>query len=198
MPPIQRACRTPGYTGNDVGSYVRHHAPWVNFSDVPVTDNLPFSKFPRHFNELPTVSFVVPNLANDMHSGTVERADRWLKQHMSRYAAWAKKNNSLLIVTWDEDNGTSANHIPTIFYGAHIRRGPDSEPVNHYNVLRTIEDMYALPPLGNAASAMPITGVFAERIYVFLSAAKNLAPNLTSRCSFVGASSNTYAKPGTA
>ena len=32
---------------------------------------------------------------------------------------------------------------------------------NHYNLLRTIEDMYSLPHAGAAADAQPITGVWA-------------------------------------
>ena len=149
-----------GYSGEDTGAYVRHHNPWVDFSDVPVTDNLTFSQFPHDFSKLPTVSFVTPNIYNDMHSGTVQRADRWLKQHISSYAHWATKHNSLLIVTWDEDNGTASNHIPTIFSGAGVHHGFSNQPINHYNVLRTIEDMYKLPPLGQSASATPIIGIF--------------------------------------
>jgi acid phosphatase len=32
--------------------------------------------------------------------------------------------------------------------------------VDHYGLLRTIEDMYGLPPLGEAASARPLTGIW--------------------------------------
>jgi acid phosphatase len=35
-----------------------------------------------------------------------------------------------------------------------------SQNINHYNVLRTIEDMYGLAPLGKAASATPITSIW--------------------------------------
>ena len=148
-----------GYAGEDVGDYARRHAPWVNFTDVPPQDNQPFSKFPR-FSQLPTVSFVIPNLQNDMHSAPASDADGWLRDHIGDYASWAVSHNSLLIVTWDEDSGTTRNHIPTLFFGAHVRPGLYDEPVTHYNVLRTLEDMYGLPPTGNAASATPITDVF--------------------------------------
>jgi phosphatidylinositol-3-phosphatase len=150
-----------GYSGNDVGGYARRHAPWVSFADVPAAVNQPFTKFPRQLAQLPTVSFVIPNLYNDMHSGTVQRADRWLQSHLSRYARWAKSHNSLLIVTWDEDSGTTSNHIPTILYGAHVRAGTSSQQsVNHYDLLRTFEAMYGLPPTNAAATATPITDVF--------------------------------------
>src|SRR5262249_22937204 len=51
------------------GSYARKHNPWVNFTDVPSSDNLPFTSFPTNFSTLPTVSIVVPNQQNDMHDG---------------------------------------------------------------------------------------------------------------------------------
>ena len=73
------------------------------------------------------------------------------------YATWAKSNNSLLIVQFDEDDGSQNNHIATIFVGAMVKPGKYSEKINHYNVLRTIEDMYKLPRLANAANAKPIT-----------------------------------------
>ena len=149
-----------GYIGDDVGDYARRHAPWVNFTDIPASSDLPFSRFPRDFNALPTVSFVIPNLQHDMHSGSVEDADQWLQRNTSAYAAWARGHNSLLIVTWDEDNRTSANHIATLFCGAHIRAGNYSEPVTHYRVLRTLEDMYAFPAAENSAWTTPITDVF--------------------------------------
>ena len=95
-----------------------------------------------------------------MHSGSVEDADQWLQDNVGAYAKWAAAHNSLLIVTWDEDNGASRNHIPTIFSGAHIRPGQYAELVTHDRILRTLEDMFALPPAGNSALVSPITDVF--------------------------------------
>ena len=63
-------------------------------------------------------------------------------------------NNSLLIVTWDEDDGRPRrNQIPTVIYGAHVQPGTYNEQINHYNVLSTLEQMYGLPKTGNAANA---------------------------------------------
>jgi acid phosphatase len=75
---------------------------------------------------LPTISFVIPNLDNDMHDGTIAEGDAWLYNNLSAYAAWAKANNSLLVVTGDEAENSESNHIPTIFYGANVRTTPRS------------------------------------------------------------------------
>jgi hypothetical protein len=137
--------------------YARKHNPWSNFSNVPTSSNQPFSSFPSDYNSLPTISFVIPNQNNDMHSASVEQADNWLKQHLDSYVQWAQKHNSLLIVTWDEDNDTSVNQIPTLFVGPMVKAGHYGENLNHYNTLRTLEDMYGLPYANNSAHAQPIT-----------------------------------------
>jgi hypothetical protein len=144
------------------GAYARKHNPWTDFSNVPAADNLPFTSFPgsANFASLPAVSWVVPNLNDDMHDGTIAQGDTWLQSNIDAYAQWAKTHNSLLIVTWDEDDSSMSNQIPTIFYGAGVKTGTYSERINHYSVLRTIEDMYGLPYAGAASSATPITDVW--------------------------------------
>src|ERR1022692_2999601 len=142
------------------GEYVRKHAPWTDFSKDISKDDQPFTNFPTDFTKLPTVSWVIPNLMDDMHDGTIQQADAWLQNHLLAYVTWAATHDSLLIVQWDEDQGTTTNHIATIFVGSMVKPGKYSEKINHYNVLRTIEDMYRLPHLGNSASATPITNVW--------------------------------------
>ena len=150
-----------GYTGCTSGSYARKHSPWINFSDLPTSTNLTFAAFPTDFTTLPTVSFVIPNLCDDMHDCSVASGDTWLKNNIDAYAQWAKTHNSLLIVTWDEDDSTtSANQIATIFYGANLSNGPYQETINHYTILRTLEDMYSVAALGSAANATAISDVW--------------------------------------
>jgi hypothetical protein len=149
-----------GYTGCTSGTYARKHNPWVNFTNVPASDNLTFSSFPSNYASLPTLSVVVPNLQNDMHDGTVAQGDTWLKNNIDGYAQWAKAHNSLLVVTWDEDDSSSSNQIPTIMVGQQVKPGTYNEQINHYSVLRTLEDAYALPYAGASASASPITDVW--------------------------------------
>lgn len=150
-------------TGSSVcsaGEYARKHSPWSDFSQDSAANNQPFTSFPTDFSKLPLVSFVIPNLDDDMHDGTIQQGDSWLQAKLSTYADWAMNNNSVLIITWDEDDGSENNHIPTIFIGGAIKPGLYSETINHYSVLRTIENLYGLPALANAANATPITGVW--------------------------------------
>ena len=151
-----------GFTGCESGDYARKHNPWVNFPAVPASVNQPFSALPKDYATLPTVSFVVPDLCNDMHDCSVGTGDSWARSNLGPYLDWATSHNSLLIVTFDEDEGSSENHIATMVAGAGVRAGTSSQRIDHYSLLRTIEDMYGLPPLGKAASAKPLTGIWTE------------------------------------
>ena len=193
--------------------YARKHNPWANWQNdafsanienqgsnyLPSWTNEPFTPFAAisargHFDALPTVSIVVPDQQHDDHGVTgglsgnalFAAGDAWLQTNLSAYATWATTHNSLLIVTWDEDDYSSINKIPTIFYGAWVKPGRypesqswsftslingDTEPsgapqytavqgVNHWNVLRTVEDIFGLPHVGQSGKVQTITDIF--------------------------------------
>lgn len=155
------ACTSPD------GYYARKHNPAVNWQGVNVTSdiNMPFANFPSDYGKLPTISMIIPNLLNDMHDGRtlidqISRGDAWLKTNLDAYVQWAKNHNSLLIVTWDEDEGSGENRIPTLFVGPMVRPGEYANRIDHYNVLRTIEEMYGLAPLGDAVNAEAIRDIW--------------------------------------
>jgi hypothetical protein len=172
-----------GFTGDSYSAnpalteYMRKHNPVVNWQNetnpsanqLPATTNQPFTAFPTNFSQLPTVSFVIPNQQNDMHDGTIQAGDTWLLNNLAAYQQWALTHNSLLIVTFDEgseDPNTAPdgaqNRIATIFSGQGVVPGQYGEPVTHFNVLRTLEDMYGLPTSGPGdVAATPITDIFA-------------------------------------
>lgn len=150
---------TPGSPACTAGSYARRHNPLADFSATAgPARNLPFSAFPSDYATLPSVSLVVPNLDHDAHDGTLTAADEWLRTNLGGYAAWAATHDSLLIVTFDEDEGTQANRILTVFTGAHVRAGTSSQHIDHVHVLQTIERAFGLPLLG--PGRRPISGVW--------------------------------------
>jgi phosphatidylinositol-3-phosphatase len=143
------------------GEYARKHVPWANFRTEPAASSQPWTSFPAgDYPRLPTVSFVIPDLCHDMHDCPVATGDAWFRAHLSGYAAWAMTHHSLLIVTWDENDGSPGNQIPTIVAGQPVRPGRYSQPITHYSVLRTLEALYRLPPLGHAATASPLRGIW--------------------------------------
>ena len=158
------------HTGSGV-DYRRRHNPWANWvarinpvpaNQIPGTANKAFTQFPANYSSLPTVSIVVPDLKHDMHDGTVRQVDDWLSANLAGDVAWAKTNNSLLIVTWDEDDNNGLNQIPTILYGAALRDGTvlgGTWTLHH--LLRTLEDMYGVTThAGSAAQVRSMIGAF--------------------------------------
>ena len=137
----------------------RKHLPWESFRESSDLGES-FGRFPRDFAMLPTVSFVIPDNDDDMHDGSVRDGDTWLLRHLGAYADWCIAHNSLLIVTFDEDDNTADNRIPTIIYGAHVKPGRYREEINHYRLLRTIQAMYGLPPLARSADEPPMTDIW--------------------------------------
>jgi hypothetical protein len=194
-----------GFDGDSNGAYQRKHNPvtnWMNdinptANQYPSTLDQPFTTFqqiansPGGFANLPTVSFVVPDQNFDMHDGTIQAADDWLKTNIiDTYLPWAMTHNSLLIVTWDEDgDNTATNQIPTIFAGARVKPGnytetnlnannphvasptdpgiqtPTGTAMNHYNVLATMEDVYGLAHIGGSTNRRSVSDIFTTSIF---------------------------------
>src|SRR5208282_6111047 len=143
--------------------------------------NLRFKEdFPTDYNALPTVAFVIPNMVDDMHNGSIPGSitagDTWLRDHLDGYYQWAKQHNSLLIVTFDESdekplfggptdpahkNPDNRNQIATIFAGAHIKHADFAEGkgITHVNIVRTVESMYKLNPSGAQADRALKAGI---------------------------------------
>jgi acid phosphatase len=147
------------------GAYQRKHNPVANWQGtrLPAELNRRFADFPTDFSKLPTVSFVIPNQDNDMHDGSFETADDWLKKHIGPYVEWAMQHNSLLILTWDEDDGREGNHIVTVLVGPMVKAGSSEQRIDHYNVLRTLLDIYNLPAFGASRNAEAIRNIWIKR-----------------------------------
>ena len=156
-----------GFNGELTGNYARRHNPVTNWmgigqNQVSPTINQPFTAFPSsNFTMLPTVCFVNPNTLNDMHVGSdpsrITAGDDWISNNLNNYIQWAKTNNSLFILTFDEDNDSTLNHITTIFSGPMILSGQYSTMLNHYSLLHTIEQIYGLPFIGDSLNYAPVS-----------------------------------------
>jgi acid phosphatase len=152
------ALPSTGWMGCAAGTYGQKHAPWTHFTNIPQTLHRPLAQL-KSFDALPTVTFIVPDVDDDMHDGTVKEGDDWAEAHLTPLLKWAATHDTLVVFTWDEGYDVH-NSIPTRFVGPMIRAGSYSERINHFNVLRTLEDLYGLTPTGKAAGAAPIADVW--------------------------------------
>lgn len=136
--------------------YMRKHVPWTNFTKVPSSDSLvypgPLTKPPSRF------TWITPNMCNDMHDCPVATGDTWASQNLPNLIAWDSAHHGVLILTFDENDGSAGNQIPTILIG-NVNPGQYSQTINHYNVLRTIENIFGVKPIGQSITATPIAGV---------------------------------------
>ena len=128
----------------------------------------------------PNYAHIVLNQCNDMHglwgsgqladcadaAALVRRGDAAIGGIVDRIMAaplWAEAANAAIVITWDEDDGSSAGehgccgyepgsaanfgggHIPTIVITNHgPRHAEDAEPYNHYSLLRTTEEAFGI------------------------------------------------------
>ena len=95
-----------------------------------------------------------------IRGGTIQTADTWLRTNLDAYVQWAGSHDSLLIVTFDEDDNGPTNQIATLFNGPMIVPGQYGERITHDNLLRTLEDLYGLGHAGNAANVPAISDLW--------------------------------------
>jgi hypothetical protein len=144
------------------GEYAVRHNPaayYTNLSDCTSLD-IPLSSPPDLSAKF---TFVTPNLIDDMHDGTVQQGDTWLSTFVpsvlssSQYQA----GKTAVFITWDEDDGTSGNHVATLVIAPSVTPGTQSATsFNHYSLLRTTEEGLGLALLGNAATATSMRSAF--------------------------------------
>ena len=125
---------------------MRKHCPWTNFGNLTHGNEHPFTDLATDIanGTLPQLAFIIPNQCDNSHDCPASTGDTWLSAHVPAMLG-ALGPNGLLILTWDEGNGLDFNHIVTVFHGPMIQPGEYAGFINHYNVLRTVEDLYGLP-----------------------------------------------------
>lgn len=105
----------------------------------------------------PSFSWITPDMCHDTHNCPVATGDDWLKQMVGQItysAAW--KNNGVLFITWDEDDGSASNQVLTLVLTPGKGHRESSAPYDHYSLLATIEDLLGVGRLGHAAQAQPM------------------------------------------
>jgi hypothetical protein len=165
--------------------YTIHINPFVYYTDIVTNAQrcqshiLPYNQA-QFFDELnknavPNYVWLGPNLDNDMHNGTISQSDSWLSTTVSQIvSSRAFQDGGLVILTFDEgDDGSvpdtagccnatpGGGHIATLLLSPLVHQGYTSTiPENLYALLRTIEDAWGLPPLGQSAGVAPMSEFF--------------------------------------
>ncbi len=155
---------SPCYASGSSGLYAEKHNPFLYFNDVRAAANCAsvVQPYPGAAGLVSTLNgpgapdfvWITPNLANDMHDGSVQQGDAWLRGNLAPVLAspWFTGGNATVIVTMDE--GPSGNQIPMVVISSNAKgKGPVATPGNHYGTLGSIERAYGLGLLGAAGSS---------------------------------------------
>ncbi len=165
---------TPGYLGGDSGAYVRHHNPFTYLSDVQgdpaqAANIVPFSEFSSDLagDALPQYAFIVPDVNDDAHDGSLGDADSWLDANIAPLLASPSfQKSGLLIITFDEGDQSDINHgggqIATLIVSSEAKQGYQSKTLyQHQSVLRLSLAALGIQTFpGMAASAPDMTEFF--------------------------------------
>lgn len=154
--------------------YAGKHDPWRYYLDVRRAPALRRHLVPlRVFSHilatdaqaLPRLLWITPNLCHDGHDCPAGVAARWLISFVASVQhspLW--RHGTVLFVTWDEGSGADdravrpfgrivpsggGGHVLTLVISPDLPPGLHvATPLNHYSLLKTIEEIFHLPLLG--------------------------------------------------
>jgi acid phosphatase len=155
------------------GHWDNHHFPFPHYKNIlgnparmkNLVDfnyaNLSDPKFAKFASPLPRFCFVVPNVMNDAHDGSIAQADTWTKTFVTEVLAlpeMAPGKHSFVWLISDEASGPVLS----------LLTGPGVKPsvkyttkCTHFDVLRTLENSWGLIPMAAGdKSATGITGIW--------------------------------------
>ncbi len=159
------------YLGKRSGKYVRKHVPFLSFIDVQnnpsecakvVNANQFYAD--AQTGSLPAYSMFVPDLNHDGHDTDANQASSWFASAFGTILADQKiMSETLFVITYDEtESYFGTNRVFTLLIGANVKAGTVvNTPVNHYSILRLVEDQFGLGNLGLYDSrATPIPDIW--------------------------------------
>jgi hypothetical protein len=172
-----------GYTGPDVGTYLKHHNPFAYLSDVTgsatqAANMVPFSQFSSDLASGSLASFVylVPDSQDDAHNcpagaptctddQKLAAADNWLQTNINPLLNSPKFGNSVLIITFDESISTDVTEgggqVMTVLVGPHVKSGFRSTTMyQHQSVLRLILQLLQVNDMPGASATANSMGEF--------------------------------------
>jgi acid phosphatase len=165
-----------GYVGGDTGLYAARHNPCSYFSDVrgnqtQMNNLVPFTQLATDIanHALPNYGFIVPNVNDDAHNGTLAQADTWLAANIPQLLNSPDFNTpggGLLIITFDEaetsDSNFGGGHVVWVAIGPDVRLAyPPSKSefrvqlYQHPSTLRFMMQSLGLTQFPGAAATAP-------------------------------------------
>lgn len=162
-----------GYTGGDSYPYAKRHNPFSYFTDVvnsstQVNNLVSLSQFNADLvnSQLPTFSYLVPNLLDDAHDGSLQLADVWLQNNITPLISSPTfQKDGLLIIVFDEaetnDATDGGGQVAALIISPKAKQGYRSKTVyQHQSTLRLVLHGLGIQSYPAAASSAPEMGEF--------------------------------------
>ncbi len=157
------------------GEYAAKHNPFVYFTDVQddpaqQLNIVPFTQFATDLADgnLPQYSFLVPNLLDDAHDGTLAQMDAWLEANIDpllQSPMFQPGGDGLLIIVFDEsanDNTNGGGQVMWLGISPKFKSGFVSNVFHqHQDTLRLMMEGLGLTTFPNgAATASDMSEMF--------------------------------------
>ena len=166
MESMPAACGTA-----DTSLYATKHDPFIHYNDIVGSTArcqahvVPWSAWTADAaaGTIPSFVWMTPNLCSDMHDCSVATGDAWLSSVVPQILRTPDFGTSVLFIVWDEgaSNVGGGGLVPLVVVSPLVTPGFISRiPATHFDLLRTIEDVWGLPALGRAAGARDLDEFF--------------------------------------
>ena len=155
------------------GRYAVRHNPWTYFSAARDRaacrrHDVDASRLARDSatGALPNVGFVIPDLIDDAHDGTLAQADAWISRQIGTLTAgpdW-RAGRLAVVVSADEDDRHNGNEVLTLVATEAQAPRVVRTPLTHYSLTGFLEDVLHVRHLREARSAPSLAKAFGVRI----------------------------------
>jgi phospholipase C len=139
--------------------YAVKHNPFAYYGGACPSNVVPLTAMQADLAaSAPRFVWITPDLCHDGHDCSGATADDFLRSLVPRLLATpAWQQGGLLLITWDEDDGSSSNRVLTLVVAPHVAAHTSDRSHDHYSLLATVEDSLGVPRLGHAVQASPLT-----------------------------------------
>jgi phosphatidylinositol-3-phosphatase len=152
------------------GTYAVKHNPWAYFGSSATRASCngfdvstATLQTAESTNSLPNAGFIVPNLANDAHNGTLATADGWLRTNLAKALASTDFTSGRLVIIVTADEGTATypnDKVLTVVMHAGTAHRVVSTLLSHYSLTRYYAQVLGSTPLGAGAKAPDMKAAF--------------------------------------
>lgn len=147
-----------GGCANSPPPYDPNHNPFAYYGGHCPSNVVPFEQLASDLDHKATrFAWIGPDVCHDQHNCSTSVGDDWLRETVGLITSsksWVA--GAVIFITWDEDDGSTNNHVLTLVLRPDVKHRVSTERYDHYSLLATIEDILGVPRLANAESAKPM------------------------------------------